>query len=599
MTQACPHCNTPNRDTAQFCAQCAQPLRQSCPHCGADNAVRSRFCKQCGLALPKCGTPLAQDVRCSQCGRVNPAGSRFCNDCGAVLQPTPSTSSGHRGSQPQPSPPPAPPPPATGTGMLPPQSILSERYVILRRVGRGGMGAVYQAADTRIPGKTWAVKEMSDAAITNPLEKQQALDAFRQEALMLASLEHPNLPKVTDHFAEGGKQYLVMDFIEGETLAERLERESGEPLPVDEVLGWAEQLCHVLEYLHGQSPPVIFRDLKPGNVMVTPEDTVKLIDFGIARIFKPGKAKDTAYFGTAGYAPKEQYGRGQTDARSDVYALGTTLHHVLTGVDPADNPFHFEDIRRLNQQVPADVADAVMKALADDPADRWQSIAEMKMALTKQPPPKPKPARRPKVSPVPQPAAAAAAQVGGAAAQPVPVPVGSRLNLWRGLGLILLGAALYGGGLWLSMEMLWEYVDFSLVPLAFLPALFGVLFGPWVGGFTGALGPLVLGVLTEDFETGFIFAPSAFAMGALPGLMVKDARNWKTVVGAGIVASGVQALGIAATVGILDEYWGDFWEITVQMLISLLPANILLLPLFARWLVGPVQRRGLYWRDFH
>jgi len=544
--------------------------------------------------LPKCGAPLTQEVRCSQCGRVNPAGSRFCNDCGAVLQPT--------GPQLQPPPPPA----ATGTGMLPPQSILSERYVILRQVGRGGMGAVYQAADTRIPGKTWAIKEMSDAAITNPLEKQQALDAFRQEALMLASLEHPNLPKVTDHFAEGGKQYLVMDFIEGETLAKRLEREGGEPLPVDEVLGWAEQLCHVLEYLHGQSPPVIFRDLKPGNVMVTPEGTVKLIDFGIARIFKPGKAKDTAYFGTAGYAPREQYGRGQTDARSDVYALGTTLHHVLTGVNPANNPFHFEDVQQLNKLVPADVADAVMKALADDHADRWQSMAEMSAALTKQPPQKPKPARRPKsrrqpkVSPVPQPAAAAAAQVGGAAAaQPVLLPAASRLNIWRGLGLILLGAALYGGGLWLSTEMLWEYVDIPLVPLAFLPALFGVLFGPWVGGFAGALGPLILGILTEDFENSFIFAPSAFAMGVLPGLMVKDARNWKAVIGAGIVAGGVQALGIAATVGILDEYWGGFWEITVQMLISLLPLNILVLPLLARWLVGPVQRRGLYWRDSH
>jgi serine/threonine-protein kinase len=590
MTQSCPHCNTVNRDTARFCSQCSQPLRQPCPQCGADNPARSRFCN-------KCGAPLAQKLRCPQCGWVNPSGSRFCNDCGATLAPT----------RPQPQPPSAPlfPPTATGTGTLPLQSVLSGRYVILRRVGKGGMGAVYQAADTRILGKTWAIKEMSDAAITNPLEKQQALAAFRQEALMLARLDHPNLPKVTDHFTEEGKQYLVMDFVEGETLAERLEREGGGPLPADEVLDWARQLCDVLEYLHSQSPPVVFRDLKPGNVMVTPEGTVKLIDFGIARLFKPGKATDTAFFGTAGYAPKEQYGKGQTDARSDVYALGATVHHLLTGKDPTDHPFDFEDIRQLDWGGPAHVADAVMKALSEDADERWQSVAEMKATLVKQPAPEPKPKpkpdqkpkHRPKVSAVPQAAAVSASAGEASAPQPIPVPLASRLNFWRGLGLTLLGAALYGGGCWLSAEIIEDYESFSLAPPAFLPALFGTLFGPWVGGFAGALGSVLFGILAQDLDSGMILVVSTFALGMLPGLMVKQARNWKAMVGVGIVASGVCAMCAATAISIVEEYWDDFWEITVQMLAWVLPANVLLLPLFARWLVGPVRRWGLHWRD--
>ncbi|RLC99074.1 MAG: serine/threonine protein kinase [Chloroflexi bacterium] len=577
MTQSCPHCNAQNRDTAQFCAQCAQPLRQICPQCGALNPARSRFCN-------KCGAPLIKELRCPQCGRLNPDDSHFCNGCGAVLLST----------KPQPS------PAATGTGMLPPQTMLSGRYIITRCVGRGGMGAVYQAADTRIPGKTWAIKEMSDAAITDPLEKQQARANFRQEALMLARLDHPNLPTVTDHFTEGSKQYLVMDFIEGETLIERLNREGGGPLPADEVVSWAEQLCRVLEYLHGQSPPLIFRDLKPGNVMVTPGGTVKLIDFGIARIFKPGKATDTAYFGTAGYAPKEQYGKGQTDARSDVYALGATLHHLLTGADPADNPFYFEDVRRLNKQVPAGVANCVMKALADDPSDRWQSVTEMRAALTKDSAPKSKPAPRPRsqprITPAAQPAMAAASVV----APSVAASVALRLDFWRGLGLILLGSALQGVGLWLNSAILRDYASFPLSPLAFIPSLFGVLFGPWIGASVGLLGFLAPSALAGQlWPDWWGLALCSCALGLIPGLMVKEARNWKAVIGAGILTSVVWALSVATIISATNGLWDIFWGFAQNELIAVLPPNLLLLPLFARWLIGPVRRRGLYWREFH
>jgi len=479
--------------------------------------------------------------------------------------------------------------------MLPPQTMLSSRYIIANRVGKGGMGAVYQVADTRIPGKTWAIKEMSDAAITDPLEKQQARANFRQEALMLARLDHANLPTVTDHFSDGGKQYLVMDFIEGETLVERLNREGGGPLPADEVVNWAEQLCRVLEYLHGQSPPLIFRDLKPGNVMVTPDGTIKLIDFGIVRIFKPGKTTDTAYFGTTGYAPKEQYGKGQTDARSDVYALGATLHHVLTGVDPGNTPFYFEDVRRLNKRVPVHVSDCVMKALADDPADRWQSAAEMRSALTQES--APQPGSRPRISQAAQPAAMAAAST---VAPSVAAPAGSRLNFWRGLGLVLLGAALQGVGLWLNSAILRNYASFPLSPLAFIPSLFGVLFGPWIGASVGVLGFLAPSALTGQlWPDWWGLALCSFALGLLPGLMVKEARNWKAVIGAGILASVVWALGVATVISATNGLWDIFWGFAQNELIATLPPNLLLLPLLARWLIGPARRRGLYWREFH
>jgi serine/threonine-protein kinase len=483
----------------------------------------------------------------------------------------------------------------TGTGMLPPQFVLSGRYVILRRVGKGGMGAVYQAADNRIAGKTWAVKEMSDAAITNPLEKQQAQDAFRQEAQLLSLLEHSNLPKVVDHFSEKGKQYLVMDFIQGETLEERMEQGQGESLSQEKVLAWGSQLCDVLDYLHSQNPPLIFRDLKPANVMVTSDDVVKLIDFGIARVFKVGKSTDTSYFGTAGYAPKEQFGKGQTDARSDVYALGATLHHLLTGADPADEPFHFEDIRQLNDRVSVEVADAVMKAVQYEPADRWQSVAEMKAALTQQ---TTKPRPQPKIAPPPQPAAAVA-QVSTVAA-PIPAPGVSRLTFWRGAWLVLLGSVLYGSGAWATNTFL---KGLPVAPFVFIPSLFGVLFGPWVGGCVSVLGSLAWAVLGEQFDVVLWYLwwgiLNALALGMLPGLMVKDARRWKTIVSTSILASGIYALGTALTIGVVYGYWEGFGEIAGQQLIANLFPSVLVLPIFVRWLAGPVQRRGLYWRDHH
>ena len=288
--------------------------------------------------------------------------------------------------------------------MLAPGTLLQGRYRIVRTLGVGGMGAVYLAHDTRLANRAVAVKEMVPDPTASPAEQAQAQQQFQQEASMLASLDHPNLPRVYDYFTEGGKHYLVMDYIEGETLEDILTRTSGF-LPESQVLNWATQLCDVLTYLHSRYPPVIFRDLKPGNIMLDRSGTVKLIDFGIARLFKPGKPTDTVVFGTAGYAPPEQYGRGQTDARSDIYALGATLHHLLTKHDPAQTPFSFPPVRSLNPSVSPHVEAAIMKALAQDRSHRFQTASEMKQAILGKIPSVPPPSRPtvPVAPPVPQP----------------------------------------------------------------------------------------------------------------------------------------------------------------------------------------------------
>ena len=268
--------------------------------------------------------------------------------------------------------------PATGT--LPQQTVLQDRYVVMQKLGQGGMGAVYRASDRRLSTVTWAVKEMSQSAISGPLERQQARDAFRHEAEMLAALNHPNLPRVTDHFEQDGKAYLVMEYVPGETLLSFLMRE-GLPQPQARVFEWARQLCDALDYLHNQHPPIIFRDLKPANIMLTPKSQIKLIDFGIARLFKPGQARDTQAFGTIGYSAPEQYGKGQTDARSDVYSLGVLLHQLLTGYDPTNTPFRLPPASQVNLNLPQQLSDALSAATDSDPDRRFASIAAFRAAL--------------------------------------------------------------------------------------------------------------------------------------------------------------------------------------------------------------------------
>ena len=263
-------------------------------------------------------------------------------------------------------------------------TTLQGRYQIVRWLGGGGMGAVYLAADHRLSGRHVAVKQLLPDPNASPAELAQAQQQFQAEATMLASLDHLHLPKVYDCFAEAGQSYLVMEYVDGETMEDVLGRGGG-ILPEPSVIAWAGQLCDVLTYLHSRQPPIIFRDLKPGNIMIDRQGTVKLIDFGIARLFKPGQRTDTLRMGTLGYAPPEQYaGQGQTDVRSDIYSLGATLHHLLTGRDPAQYPpfsFNTAPVRNLNPAISPRTEAAVMKALAYNQADRFQNAAEMKRAL--------------------------------------------------------------------------------------------------------------------------------------------------------------------------------------------------------------------------
>jgi serine/threonine protein kinase len=258
------------------------------------------------------------------------------------------------------------------------QSRLAGRYLIGKKVGEGGMAAVYQATDTR-SNETVAIKEMSQDGLT-PQEVKESLDAFRFEADTLMRLRHPNLPRVYAHFFEGARHYLVMEFIDGQTVEQRLIDAKGS-LPETEVMGWAEQLCSALNYLHMQRPPIIFRDLKPSNVMVTRAGKVKLIDFGIARVFAPGRTRDTQILGTPGFAPPEQYGKAQTDARADVYALGCTIYQLLSNYDPATTPFALPPLNTRNAKVSPHIQLAIERATKLDRDQRFQTVADFEQAL--------------------------------------------------------------------------------------------------------------------------------------------------------------------------------------------------------------------------
>jgi len=263
----------------------------------------------------------------------------------------------------------------TASGRLLGASTLVDRYVILERIAKGGMGAIYKAMDKRLGDKIVAIKEMNAAVIASA-EREQVIEAFRREAELLATLQHPNLVRVTDTFQVEAVHYMVMEYIPGKTLQKLLD-ESQEPYNEEQVLDWARQLCSVLFYLHSQDPPIIYRDMKPANIMIVEgTDQVKLIDFGIARFYKPGKRKDTIQFGTDGYAPPEQYGKTQTDVRSDVYALGAVLHQLLTLRDPQTVLFQFPPVKDLNPKVSGRVNAAIARAIQLNKDNRPSNIAE-------------------------------------------------------------------------------------------------------------------------------------------------------------------------------------------------------------------------------
>jgi serine/threonine protein kinase len=268
------------------------------------------------------------------------------------------------------------------TGRLAPQSMLHQRYLIVGQAGRGGMSAVYQAVDTLSRSRHVAIKEMSQGHLDSG-ELAEATARFQQEAALLGSLQHPNLPRIYGGFSEFGRSYLVMEYIDGKTLLQMLKDSGGRPLPIAQVLDYAIQLCDVLTYLHSQNPPIIFRDLKPTNVMVKENGHVVLIDFGIARFFKEGQAQDTVFLGSPGYAPPEQHGTSQTNPRSDLYSLGATLHCCLTGRDPfhAKDRFAFPPVHQLNPLVPVELDQLIQRMVSMDEQQRPNSAQEVRQEL--------------------------------------------------------------------------------------------------------------------------------------------------------------------------------------------------------------------------
>ena len=260
------------------------------------------------------------------------------------------------------------------TGPLEPGTVLQGRYAIERLLGGGGMGMVYLARDQRLANRPCAIKEMVDHFI-DQAQRIEANEYFAREADTLAQLKHQAIPAITDRFELANRHYLVMEYVEGRNLEEELAAR-GEPLPEGLVIDIARQLCDVLAYLHGLVPPIIYRDMKPSNVMLNPNGRVVLVDFGIARLFKA--ARKGTMIGTLGFAPPEQY-QGLVDPRSDIYSLGATLHYVLTGRDPEKfPPFSFPPVRELRPAVSSNLAGAIDAALAYEVEGRPARVQEFR-----------------------------------------------------------------------------------------------------------------------------------------------------------------------------------------------------------------------------
>ncbi len=288
------------------------------------------------------GPPMTdiQQILCPRCHKPNLRRARFCQHCGHDV-------------------------------------ILNNagpRYYITRIIKEGGQGAVFEAIGD--DGQIYAIKQMLDR-FTDPHERGEAIARFEAEAKILERLRHPRIPRVYVDFKDEGYHYLAMDFVRGSDLEDIIRRERY--IPEERALRWADQICDVLEYLHQQKPPIIFRDMKPSNIMIEPDGNVKLIDFGIAKVLQPSQRG--TQIGTPGYAPPEQY-QGIATPESDIFSLGATLHHMLTGHDPRDQPpFSFPPVYALRPNISKRTSDAIQKALQMKPEDRYRSVAEFRRAL--------------------------------------------------------------------------------------------------------------------------------------------------------------------------------------------------------------------------
>lgn len=261
--------------------------------------------------------------------------------------------------------------------MIQANSIIGGRYRVTRPLGGGGMKLVYLAEDLRLAARPCALAEMVDS-FSNPDTQHQAVTAFQREADMLAQLSNEHIPRIFDRFSDANRHYLVMEYVDGVTL-EEAQAQAGGRLTPERMVDIALQILDTLEYLHNLEPSVIYRDLKPSNVMLTGKGQVKLIDFGIARFFQPQSA--ATMIGTQGYAPPEQY-RGRAEARSDLYAMGATMHHALSGRDPSSEaPFSFPPIRSLCPGIDPELADLIDQSLQYDVIRRMVDATEFKTRL--------------------------------------------------------------------------------------------------------------------------------------------------------------------------------------------------------------------------
>lgn len=256
--------------------------------------------------------------------------------------------------------------------MLETGSLVDGKYKILSEIGHGGMSIVYMAINEKA-NKTWAIKEVRKDGV---LDFEAVKQGLIVETDMLKKLKHPNLPSIIDVIENEDTFLIVMDYIEGNSLSKALEEYGAQPQ--EYVIEWAKQLCDVLGYLHSREPAIIYRDMKPANIMLKPDGNLTLIDFGTAREFKEKNLADTTCLGTIGYAAPEQFGgMGQTDARTDIYCLGATLYHLVTGRNPSEPPYEMQPIREINPSLSGGLERIILKCTQRNPEDRYQSTAEL------------------------------------------------------------------------------------------------------------------------------------------------------------------------------------------------------------------------------
>lgn len=355
----------------------------NCPACGAHVTPEDKFCGNCGATLGTgrvvADAPPAANRVPSLVVSSPPNDATIMNENRRETQPEDEDAADLRlgttgGRRPLNKP-------------LAPGTLLSQRYEIVRRIGGGGMGAVYLAKDRNLGNAPRAVKEMIQTQL-DEAQQEKAINDFRRESMLLASLEHPSIPTIYDYFYDqtAGRFYLVMRYISGGDLLSRLRSAPEHRLDESTVTEWAVQIADVLDYLHNRQPPIIYRDLKPANVMIDgTSGRIMLIDFGIARWVAPQEKGVTAV-GTMGYAPPELFG-GKVEPRSDIYSLGATMFHLLTGADPQEKPLLIFDWsknprpRQINPALSEEIERIIMRAVEYQPEDRYRSAAEMREVL--------------------------------------------------------------------------------------------------------------------------------------------------------------------------------------------------------------------------